>query len=155
MRAAIGLAALLAGCSAQACDPSQAGFLSGIGCQASGSYGVRNQAQQSALAQQNAAALQNRAAAQDEGARASQALLTRDQARVRLGALDRDTARLRARLNEARARGGVDRVRLDEAQAELNALQQSRAGLQGAATEDQVRALEARRRRLADQLSGI
>ena len=157
MRALLALGALLglAGCSAQACDPSQAGFLGGIGCEASGSYATRNQAQQSALAQQNAAALQGRAAAQDEGARASQALLTRDQARRRLGTIDQQTAQLRARLNAARARSGADQARLGAAQDELDALQRNRAGLQGSATEEQVRALEAQRRRLADQLSGI
>lgn len=157
MRTLLALGGLvgLAACSAQQCDPSQAGFLSGVGCEASGSYTTRNQYQQSQLAQQNAAALQNRAAAQDEGARASQALLTRDQARRRLGAIDQQTAQLRARLNAARSRGGVDQVRLGEAQAELDALQRQRAGLQGGATEEQVRALEAQRRRLSDQLSGI
>lgn len=157
MRRLVALGALLglAGCSAQACDPSQAGFLSGIGCEAGGSYSTRSQYQQSQLAQQNAAALQGRAAAQDEGARASQALLTRDQARRRLGAIDQQTAQLRARLNAARARGGADQLRLNEAQTELDALGRQRAGLQGGATEEQMRALEAQRRRLADQLSGI
>ncbi len=142
-------------CSAQQCDPSRAGFLSGIGCEASGSFATRNQSQQSEFVQQNAAALQSRAQAQDQGARASQALLTRDQARRRLGTFDQQTAQLRARLNAARARGGLDQVRLSDAQAELDALQRQRAGLQGNATEEQVRALDAQRRRLADQLSGI
>ncbi len=145
----------LSACSAQQCDPSQAGFLSGIGCEASGSFATRNQNQQSELAQQNAAALQSRAQAQNEGARASQALLTRDQARRRLGAFDQQTAQLRARLNAARAHGSLDQVRLSDAQAELDALQRQRAGLQGSATEEQVRELDAQRRRLTDQLSGI
>ena len=151
----VGVLLGLSACSAQQCDPSQAGFLSGIGCEASGSFATRNQNQQAALAQQNAAALQGRAQAQSEGARASQALLTRDQARRRLGTFDQQTAQLRARLNAARARGSLDQVRLSDAQAELDALQRQRAGLQGAATEEQVRALDAQRRRLADQLSGI
>ncbi len=156
MRALAAAGALLglAACSAQQCDPSQAGFLAGIGCEASGSYGTRNQYQQSQLAQGNAAALQSRAAAQDEGARASQALLTRDQARRRLGAVDQQTAQLRARLNAARARGGISQIQLSDAQAELNALQRQRAGLQGAATDEQLRALEDHQRRLMDQLTG-
>ena len=145
----------LGACSAQQCDPSRAGFLSGIGCEASGSYTVRNQGQQSDLAQQNAAALQNRAAAQTEGARASQALLSRDQARRRLGAVDAQTAQLRARLAAARASGAADVGRLNAAQAELDALQRQRRGLGNAASEADVRALEANRRRLADQLEGI
>jgi len=145
----------LAACTPQQCDPSQAGFLSGIGCAASGSYAARNQYQQSKLAQQGASASQNRAQAQDEGVRASQALLTRHQARQRLGAVDQQTARLRARLIAARARGSLDQVRLSDAQAELNALQRERAGLQGIATDEQLRALEDHERRVRDQLTGV
>lgn len=155
MRAAVLLLAGLTGCTAAACDPSQAGFLSGIGCEASGSYGVRNQYQQSALAQQNANALQARAAAQDEGARANQAVLSRDQARRRLGAVDQQTAQLRARLNAARARGNVDQVRLDAAQAELSALERQRAEVPQAATDAQVRALEDQRRRAAERAAAL
>lgn len=145
----------LAACSPQQCDPSQAGFFSGIGCAASGSYAARNQYQQSELAQQNTAASQNRAQAQDEGARASQALLTRDQARRRLGAVDQQTAQLRTRLNAARARGDISQIRLSDAQTELDALQRERAGLRGAATDEQVRALEDHERRVRDQLTGV
>lgn len=152
---ALGAAALLAGCAPGQCDPSQAGFLSGMGCEASGSYGVRSQYQQSALAQQNTNALQMRAAASDEGARANQALLSRDQARGRLNAVDRQTSQLRARLNAARASGRADQSRLDAAQAELNALERQRGQVSQSATEEQVRALEAQRRRLAEQMAGI
>ena len=157
MRAALVVlaAAGLAGCAPGACDPSQAGFLSGIGCEASGNYTTRSQYQQSALAQENANALQMRAAASNEGARANQAVLSRDQARGRLSAIDRQTSQLRARLNAARARGGADQARLDAAQTELGALERQRAQVPQGATEDQVRALEAQRRRLAEQMSGI
>ena len=156
MRALLAGSALLglAACSPQQCDPSQAGFLSGIGCAASGSYATRNQYQQSELAQQSTAASQNRDQAQGEGARASQALLTRDQARQRLGAVDRQTAQLRARLNAARVRGGVSQIQLSDAQAELNASQRERAGLHGAATDEQIHALEDHERRVMDQLAG-
>jgi len=145
----------LAACSPQQCDPLQAGFLSGIGCVASGSYAARNQSQQSELGQQSAVASQNRARAQDQGVRASQALVTRDQARRRLSAIDRQTAEYRARLNTARARGGVDQVRLSEAQDQLNALQRQRAMLPGDATEAQLRDLEAKRQWVNDQLSSL
>ena len=157
MRALLAIGALLglAGCSPQQCNPSQAGFLAGIGCETSGSFATRSQYQQSQLAQENAAALQGRAAAQNEGARASQALLTRDQARQRLGAVDRQAAQLRARFDAARSRGGVDQVRLHEAQSELNALQRQRAGLQGGGTDVQLRALEEHQQRFRDQISGI
>lgn len=155
MRALLAGGALLglAACTPQQCDPSQAGFFSGIGCAASGSYATRNQYQQVELGQQRAAAAQSRDQAQDAGARASQALLTRDQSRQRLGALDQQTAQLRARLNAARARGGVDQVRLNDAQSELDALQRQRAALARNATDEDVRRLEDRERRLRDQLS--
>ncbi len=150
---AIGALLGLAACAPQQCDPSQAGFFSGIGCAASGSYAARNQYQQSELAQQRAAAAQSQAQAQDQGARASQALLTRDQARRRLGAVDQQNARLRTHLNAARARGDVDQARLDGAQAELDDLQRQRARLQRGATDGDMRALEDHERRLRDQLS--
>ncbi len=151
------LAAVLAvpACAPGQCDPSQAGFLSGIGCEASGSYRTRNQVQQSALAQQNANALQARASAQDEGSRANEALLSRDQARRRLGGVDAQTRSLRQRLAAARSRGGVDRVRLDQAQNELDTLDRQRAGLNQGATEAQVQALEAQRRRAAEAVGAM
>lgn len=153
--AAAVLTAALTGCAAQQCDPSQAGFLSGLGCEASGSYTARNQQQQSTLAQQNAAALQNRAAAQDEGMRANQAVLTRDQARRRLSAVDQQTSQLRRRLAAARASGTADQGRLAAAQAEYDTLQRQRGALNAGATEDQVRAVEAQRSRFARQLEGL
>ena len=114
MRALLAGGALLglAACTPQQCDPSQAGFFSGIGCAASGSYATRSQYQQVELAQQRAAAAQNRDQAQEQGARASQALLTRDQTRRRLAAVDGQNTQLRARLASARARGSVDQARL-------------------------------------------
>lgn len=151
----VGLALLLGACAPGQCDPSQAGFLSGIGCETGGSYRVRNQVQQSTLAQQNDNALQARAAAQDEQSRATDAVLTRDQARRRLNTVDQQARQLRARLNAARRRGTVDQVRLDQAQQELDGLQRQRAQVPGQATDEQVRALEARQRRSAELMSGI
>ena len=155
MRVLLAGGALLAltACTPQQCDPSQAGFFSGIGCAASGSYATRNQYQQVELAQQRAAAAQSRDQAQGEGARASQALLTRDQARRRLATVDQQNTQLRARLAAARSRGGVDRARLDAAQAELDDLQRQRAALQerGATNED-IRALEDHQRRFRNEL---
>ena len=157
MRSLLSLGALfgLVACTPQQCDPSQAGFLSGIGCAASGSYAARNQSQRSDLAQQSAVAAQSRDQAQHEGARASEALLSRDQARRRLGTVDQQTAQLRTRLGAARARGGVDLARLNAAQLELDDLQRQSARLQSGASEEDVRALEARRRRINDQISAI
>ena len=110
MKAVLSAGALLglAACTSQQCDPSEAGFFSGIGGTASGSYATRNQYQQVAFAQQRAAAAQSRDQAQYEGAQASQALLMRDQARRRLATVDQQTAQLRARLTAAR---GAARIR--------------------------------------------
>ncbi len=155
MRALLAGGALLglAACTPQACDPSQAGFFSGIGCAASGSYATRSQYQQVELAQQRAAAAQNFGQAQEEGARAREALLTRDQTRRRLAAVDGQNTQLRARLAATRAQGGVDQGRLDAAQAELDALGRQRALLGGrGATEQDIRRLEDQQRRLRDQL---
>ena len=157
MRPLAAVAALLclAACTPQACDPSQAGFFSGIGCEASGSYATRNQYQRSTLAQQSAVAMQNRADALNEGARANQALLSRDEARRRLASADRQTGELRARLAAARSRGDVDGGRLSQAQAELADIQRQRAGLSNGATAEQLRAYEDRQRRLLENLSAI
>ena len=158
MRALLAGGALLglAACTPQACDPSQAGFFSGIGCAASGSYATRSQAQQVELSQQRAAASQNFGQAQEEGARAREALLTRDQTRRRLAAVDGQNTQLRARLASARARGGADQARLDAAQSELDALQRQRALLQGrGATDQDIRALEERQRRFREEYSGF
>lgn len=152
---AIGIALLLGACAPGQCDPSQAGFLSGIGCEAGGSYRVRNQVQQSALAQQNDSAFQARASAQAEQSRATEAVLTRDQARRRLNTVDQQTKQLRARLNTARRQGTVDQVRLDQAQQELDGLQRQRTQLPTQSTDEQVRALEARQRRAAELMGGI
>lgn len=144
----------VAGCSPQSCDPSQAGFLSGIGCEASGSYATRNQAQRAELANQNLAAMENRRAAADEGDNARRALVGRAEARRRLVSTDRETAQLRARLASARARG-ADQARTQQAQSELDAMQGQRAALANGATPEQLRAYEERHRRMMDSLQGI
>lgn len=146
----------LAACTPQACDPSQAGFFSGIGCETSGSYGVRNQYQRSALAQESSLALQNRANAIDAGQRANDAILSRDEAQRRLSSADRRTTQIRASLAAARSRRNVDRTRLDEAQSELARLQRDRASLQrGGASAEQLRAYEERQQRLNDSITGL
>lgn len=145
----------LAACTPQACDPSQAGFFSGIGCETSGSYGVRNQYQRSALAQESSLALQNRANAIDAGQRANDAILSRDEAQRRLSSTDRRTAQIRASLAAARSRRNVDRTRLDEAQSELARLQRDRTSLQRGASAEQIRAYEERQQRLNDSITGL
>lgn len=145
-------AALLAGCSGQSCDPSQVGFLSGIGCEVGGSYAARNQAQQRQLSYENSNASAAQSAQQQEQSRESNALLTRDQARRRLNAVDRQNGQLRARIAALRRSGNADRAQLNEAERELNAVQRDRAV--GPSSDADIRALEARQRRAAELLGG-
>ena len=142
----------LAGCAPGNCDPSQAGLLSGIGCEANGGFAARNQAQQAQLAQDGASARAAQQSQQYEQGRATNAILTRDQARQRLGALDRRTAQLRAQLARQRRSGRASQAQLNEAEAQLAALQRQRGG--GATSDAQMRALEDRQRRAAELLGG-
>jgi len=140
-------AAAVAGCAGQNCDPSQAGFLSGIGCEASGQFAARNQAQQQQLSQENANAASAQSAQQREQSRETNAILTRDQARQRLNAVDRQNTQLRARVAALRRSGNADRAQLSEAERELNDIQRARAS--GPNSDADIRALEARQRRTA------
>ena len=146
--AAMAALAALAGCSAAACDPSQAGFLSGIGCEASGSYTQRNQAQQASLAQSRAAALQERAGAaqaQDEATGAQMAL---DERRRRLGAIDAQNATLRRRLATLQGNNRVNQAQLASAQAQLSEINRRRASLPAAPDPAAVRDLERQQQNL-------
>ncbi len=144
--------AALAGCAQGSCDPSQAGFFSGIGCEAGGGYAARNQAQQAQLSQDRANAMAAQDTQQREQSRATNAILTRDEARQRLTALDRRTAQLRSRLATLRRSGSQSQAQLNEAEAQLAALQRQRSG--GASSDAQMRALEDRQRRAAELMGG-
>ncbi len=146
--AALAAAAALAGCSAGACDPSQAGFLSGIGCEASGAYTQRNQAQQASLAQSRAAALQEQAGAaqaQDEATGAQMAL---DERRRRLGAIDAQNAALRRRLATLQGNNRVNQAQLASAQAQLSEINRRRASLPATPDPAAVRDLERQQQNL-------
>ena len=153
--AALAAVAALGGCSAGACDPSQAGFLSGIGCEASGSYTQRNQAQQVSLAQSRAAALQERAGAaqaQDEAAGAEMALSER---RRRLGAIEAQNAVLRRRLAALQGNNRVNQAQLASAQAQLNEISRHRASLAASPDPAGVRDLERQQQNLQSVVQGL
>jgi hypothetical protein len=153
MRATLGLGgtllvATLAGCAPSNCDPSQAGFISGIGCEASGAYSQRRQMQQAQLASSRASVLAERAnaaAAQDEAAMSQAALRDRQQ---RLRAVDSQNAALRRRLATLRASNSVDQSRLAAAQGQLDELNRERANIATAPDDVSVRDLETQQKKL-------
>jgi chromosome segregation ATPase len=154
LAAALSLAAL-AGCAAGSCDPSQAGFFSGIGCEASGAYGARNQMQRSALAQSRSQALQEEAGAGQAQSEAASAEASLNERRRQLDTLDRETASLRARLGRLRGSNRVDQGRLAVARAQLDELQRRRAALPASASEAQIEELERKRTALFDVAKGL
>ena len=148
-------AAALAGCATGNCDPSQAGFFSGMSCEASGAYTQRNVSQQQTLAQSRAAALQQRAAASEAQDDATQAQLTLDQRQRRLRALDVQNASLQRRLTALRANNQVDQSRLASVQVQLDALRRQRAAVQGAPDDASVRNMEQQQQRLLEIAKGM
>lgn len=141
--------ALLAGCAAQECNPNAAGFLSGIGCAASGAYGQRTAYQQQALGSASSQALEARAAAVEQGDRAANSQAAAAAAARRLRQMDGPIADLRARLAAAQRRDGVDRARLEQARAGLAGLEQERAAAGRAPSEERVQELQRRQRGVA------
>jgi len=161
MRGALGqggllfIATALAGCAAGNCDPSQAGFISGIGCETSGAYSQRNQMQQAQLASSRASVLAERAnaaEAQDDAAMSQAALRDRQQ---RLRAVDSQNVTLRRRLAALRANNSVDQSRLAAAQGQLDELNRRRADVGTVPDDASVRDLEAQQRRLLAIVKGI
>lgn len=150
--AGVGLA-LLAGCAAQDCDPRNAGFLSGIGCAASGSYGQRTAYQQQALGAASTQALDARDAAIEQGDRATNAQAAATAATRRLRQMDASIDGLRAQLSATQRRAGTDQARLAEARGELARLEQERAAAGRAPSEQQLRELDRRRRSLGALLA--
>ncbi len=148
-------AAALAGCTPGACDPSQAGFLSGIGCEASGSYGQRSAALQTQLQSSRASALQERANALDaqQDAAASQGELARS--RQRLRSIDSQNATLQRRLATLRASNRVDQGRLAGAQSQLAELSRRRASLGARPDDASVRDLERQQHDLEGVVRGL
>ena len=145
--------ALLAGCAPGSCDPSQAGFLSGIGCEASGAYTTRHNAQVASLAESRAAALQGQAdagQAQDQATSAQMALGERQR---RLRQINSQNAVLSRRLSALRATNGADQGQLGRAQAQLAELNRRSAVTPATASAADLRDVEQKQRELADILA--
>ncbi len=143
---------LLAACQTNP-DPAQAGFFSGLGNIASGTYRQRADAQQAqlqALGRQNLAMRQS---AVEE--KAEQARLSDERARLqrRNASLRAELATMRRELDAARASGQADQARLRGLSAQLATLEQASAQLTESHAESdrlaqQITEAEARRARL-------
>ncbi len=156
--AVLPLAALagLAACAPGNCDPSQAGFLDGISCQASGAYDTRQNQLQGNLAAARANLYNQRGQADAAAADADAAQTQRDTAARNLQAMQRNNAALRARLNADAQRDGANRVLIAQKQAELAQLERDRAAAQRAgASPADVQRLEQRRQSLVDAISNM
>ena len=125
-----GLAALLlaTGCTGTQ-DPSQAGFLDGVGNLASGTYDQRIEQREvaRASAEVEASRLEARAAQLDAERRALAA--EEAAARDRLARMNSNLAQEQARLNELQARQGADQQRLAELQARVREMESRRTTL--------------------------
>jgi hypothetical protein len=119
---AIGSLGLLAACSNAACDPNRAGFLDGIGCEASGQYQQRTAtlSQGVAVAQANALEQYMRAGRAREDATNAQAVLATR--RAELARYDRKLGELKQRLNQAAVQDAVDRNKVVEIRRQIASL---------------------------------
>lgn len=145
----------LVGCASGNCDPDQAGFIGGIGCQASGAYGQRTQSLQAQLSASRSAALQERAAAlsaQQDAAASETALAER---RQQLQAIDRQNAVLQRKLRALQASNRIDKARLAKANAELASVKQQRATAGPNPDDAELRDLQQHQQRLQNVVSSL
>ncbi len=117
------------GCAASQCDPNQAGFLTGIGCAVGPGYADRTQQDQAELgaAREQLQSAQGQAVAAN--AQAAAAIDQRAAMRAQLHALDTRQRDLAHRIALARQHQGVDQVKLQQVQTQLDQLERDRAAL--------------------------
>jgi len=112
----------VAGCEAPTgCDPARAGFLEGMSC-SNGGYQYRQAALEQNLAASRADALEQQASASRAGAEARTAQRDLAARRHALAQLDAHLTDLRARLQTAESRPGVDQVAVQQATVQLDDL---------------------------------
>ena len=128
-------------------DPSQAGFFSGVGNLASGTYDQRISDREAAVARTEAQAdLLARRAGELESER--QSLEAQEfQARQRLASVNSDIATQQARLTSLRQQQAVDQSQLSQLQERIDALQRRRNELaanpeQSASSAEEIAQLE-------------
>ena len=145
---------LLAGCAREE-DPSKAGFFSGIGNLATGSYDRRLEQRQQELSeaerlkQQMAA----RAAESDRQREQSEAALRNRQAR--LARLDGDIDRLQLRLDTLKRQRTGDATRLRDAERRLAGLRDERRQAAPAGDDAELRDIEQRLRTMDRAIAGL
>ena len=144
---------LLGACTAQNCDPANAGFISGVGCEVSGSYNQREQTQRQTLdaAHQELARQRAIAAASARDRAAAEADLASMQAK--LSDMEQQDADLQRRLAAAQRRQGADQAEVKRLQARLAALEAARTHAAAAPDPAEVAKLEERRRALLDSIT--
>src|SRR5689334_11302105 len=157
MRLRVGAVAaliLLAGCAREE-DPAKAGFFSGLGNAATGTYERRLDDRQRELSetQQLKEQLAARAADSDRRRTVSEAELQNRQAR--LATVDDELGRLKRRLDELKRQRSGDQARLRDAERRLAELRREREQAVGATDEAQIRDLEQRTRIMDRAIAGL
>jgi hypothetical protein len=145
----------LGACAAQTCNPSTAGFFSGIGCEVSGANAQNEQALQRTLGNARQELARQRAAAQAADAQRSvdEATLAAMQARLRDTA--RQDAQLRRQVEAARARQGADAAAVQRAQTELGGLEAARRAAATAPNPAAMEDVDRRRRAVMDAITAF
>ena len=127
---------LLAGCAASQCDPSEAGFFTGIGCAVGSGYTARRDALTSEDYQSRVAAAN--AANEAGAAQTAEQIAQRDlaQERVQLARMEREQHDLARRLAAAAAGHSATQAQLDKAYRDLAALRRATRAQAAAAAPD-------------------
>lgn len=152
----LGSVAILGGCATTpgACDPTQAGFFSGISCESSGAYGSRDSSLRSNLASARANLASDRMRASDADADAGAALDDQARARSALSRVRQQNASLRNRLDAASRRDGANVAAINQQRADLNQLERDRASAERSGSNPAaVREIQRREKALLDATS--
>ena len=146
-------AVFLSGCATTPgdCDPTRADFFSGISCESSGAYNSRDMTLRSNLASARANLANSRTQASDANADAGAALDAQSRAGAALSRLRRQNASLRARLDAAARRDGVNLAAVNQQRAELDRLERERATMERTgASPEAIREMQRRQNALVD-----
>jgi len=145
---------LCGACTAQNCDPATAGFFNGIGCEVSGSYNQREQAQQAQLdaARRDLKAQRDAADTAARDRDAAEADLANMQAELR--DIQQRNAALGRRIDAARQRQGADIAKIQRAQAELDELEHATARAAAAPNHAAMEEVDRRRKALLNAITG-
>ncbi|MBK8906863.1 MAG: hypothetical protein IPM60_02865 [Rhodospirillales bacterium] len=145
------LAVTLTACATGECDPSQGGFIRGIGCSASGSYGERQEQKQAALQQEQ----QRKSELQTEVERTSQEKAAvrsqREAAERKYASLQNDLDAMEAKLAKSKTENKDLEERLAALQAET-VLAKTDTSASDAERQKQLRLLQEQKDTLEDEI---